>query len=463
MAQAQLTIVVDAVPANTPASDPIHIAGDFQSWDPSSTAHALAYNASAGTHHITLQGVSGSVEFKFTRGSWATVESDANGQFIPNRTYTTSPGDTLYLQILGWEDLNGNGGSNSTAEANVTVMDDDFYISQLMRTRRIWVYLPPDYATSGLNYPVLYMHDGQNVFDASTSFAGEWEVDETLNSLHANGDAGVIVVAVDNGGTHRLDEYTPWVNATYGGGEGADYVDFLVADLKPYIDGNYRTLPGREHTGIMGSSLGGHISTYAGIEYQHVFSKIGALSPAYWINPEIYDHLSNTGRQQPMRIYQLGGSLEGASITTEMWAMDAALQAEGFGSTELLTVEHADGEHSEWYWAREFGAAYQWLYATTDSTTSRTQLLQQQLHVKAFPNPAKAALHVELEVNKPGPVRLELINQQGRVQQVVHNDAVLVGRHHFQLLLNRDRLPAGTYLLRATLGEVTATQQVVLQ
>ena len=109
----------------------------------------------------------------------------------------------------------------STARAGVSVLDTAFAMPQLKRTRRVWVYLPPDYATSERRYPVLYMHDGQNLFDAATSYAGEWGIDETLDSLHAAGDPGVIVVGIDNGGERRLDEYSPWRNERHGGGEGA--------------------------------------------------------------------------------------------------------------------------------------------------------------------------------------------------------------------------------------------------
>jgi metallo-beta-lactamase class B len=145
----------------------------------------------------------------------------------------------------------------STATASVSILDTAFAMPQLERTRRIWLYLPPGYAASTRRYPVLYMHDGQNLFDAATSFAGEWGVDETLDSLHALGDPGVIVVGIDNGRMKRMDEYTPWHNTRYGGGEGDAYVDFLTQTLKPYVDAHYRTLAERVHTGVAGSSMGG--------------------------------------------------------------------------------------------------------------------------------------------------------------------------------------------------------------
>ena len=180
---AQVHIVVDSIPSFTPSGDPIHIAGSFQAWDPGDVNYQLDYDSANAVHSITLDSGLGSIEFKFTRGSWATVESNENGGYRPNRTLPPSDGDTVYLTILGWEDLGGSGGGggNSTAAANVEVLTDSFYISTLDRYRRVWIYLPMDYATSGLDYPVLYMHDGQNVFHALTSFAGEWEVDETLN------------------------------------------------------------------------------------------------------------------------------------------------------------------------------------------------------------------------------------------------------------------------------------------
>ena len=176
---AQLTIIVDEIPENTPDQAPIHIAGNFQGWNPGSNTHQLTKDTLLNIHHITLPAGIGDIEFKFTRGTWDKVESDENGNYIPNRFYSGTEGDTIYLQILGWEDLDGNGGGQSTAAENVSILSDSFYMPELDRYRRVWIYLPLDYETSNLDYPVLYMHDGQNCFDASTSFAGEWEVDET--------------------------------------------------------------------------------------------------------------------------------------------------------------------------------------------------------------------------------------------------------------------------------------------
>lgn len=174
-----------------------------------------------------------------------------------------------------------------TASPNVAVVDTAFAMPQLGRTRRIWVYLPPGYAASDRRYPVLYMHDGQNVFDAATSYAGEWGVDEALDSLAAAGDPGIIVVAIDNG-PERIAEYSPWTHPRAGGGQGDAYVDFLANTLKPWVDARYRTRPGPQHTGIMGSSMGGLISLAAAFRMPDVFGQIGVFSPSLWFSDSAF-------------------------------------------------------------------------------------------------------------------------------------------------------------------------------
>jgi predicted alpha/beta superfamily hydrolase len=141
----------------------------------------------------------------------------------------------------------------------VKIIGSNFFIPQLNRYRRIWIYLPVSYATSGKKYPVLYMHDGQNVFDDSTSFSGEWGVDETLDTLEIK-TKEVIVVAIDNGGDKRMNEYSPYDMDRFGKGEGDLYVDFLVNTLMPYINRNYRTKKYGRNTFVAGSSMGGLIS-----------------------------------------------------------------------------------------------------------------------------------------------------------------------------------------------------------
>jgi metallo-beta-lactamase class B len=189
----------------------------------------------------------------------------------------------------------------------------------LNRYRRIWLYLPVDYGTATTRrYPVIYMHDGQNLFNAATSFAGEWEVDECLMRLHGLGDAGAIVVGIDNGGSQRIDEYSPWVHPQYVGGQGDAYLQFIVQTLKPYIDARYRTDSTRNGTWIWGSSMGGLISQYGAVKYQKVFSRVGVFSPSLWFDSRIMQQPALEGYRQGMRFYLLAGALESNSMVPQL-------------------------------------------------------------------------------------------------------------------------------------------------
>jgi hypothetical protein len=243
-ADAQLTVRLTGVPAGTP--DTVYVAGSFNGWNPADPAYRLTAR-DGGAYAVTLpQSVRGPIEFKFTLGGWERVETDSSHADVPNRAFTVpAAGAATYAAtVAAWRDPAAREPVRHTASANVSVLDTAFAMPQLGRTRRVWIYLPPDYATSAKRYPVLYLHDGQNVFDVATAFAGEWGVDEALDSLAAAGDPGAIVVAVDNGGDRRIAEYSPWVHPRHGGGEGAAYVEWLAGTLKPWIDAHYRTRPG---------------------------------------------------------------------------------------------------------------------------------------------------------------------------------------------------------------------------
>ncbi len=411
---AQLTLRVIDIPDNTPFESQIYVAGTFNGWQPGSEGYALEFLGEE-TYEITFSPQPGNLKFKFTRGSWETVEGNASGGFLPDRSYEYAGGpDTLELQILSWE----NGGDNSTAAENVRILDESFDIPQLNRTRRIWIYLPPDYEASGKHYPVLYMQDGQNVFDAATAFAGEWEVDESLNRLFGEGDEGIIVVAIDNGGSQRINEYSPWQNPNYGGGEGEAYVDFLVEELKPHIDSKFRTRPEREFTGIMGSSMGGLISLYAAIEHQDVFGKAGIFSASFWFSGQAYTHVAHTGKQKDMRIYLIAGGQEGGggSQIEDMEAMYHTLLGAGFSQEEVKMTGHEDGQHSEWYWARESPEAYSWLFAGAGTTGLKPGAPVAEFRI--FPNPAGDRLTVETD--RP---------LAGLSYQILLPDGKAVGRH----------------------------------
>ena len=245
----QLTIRVTSVPTSTPADAKIYVLGNFNNWNPNDTTKILKRQTDGSLAVIFTPSVS-ALEFKFTQYNWTPPEATAQGGFRANRTFTYSGGaQTVNLTIDGWE---GQSNTGSTAAANVRIVSNTFSIPQLGRNRRVWIYLPPQYADTTKRFPVFYMQDGQNLFDRATSFSGEWQVDETLNTLASQGDKGCIVVGIDNGGASRIDEYSAYNNPRYGGGQGKLYAKFIVETLKPHID---RARARRERTRKAASRL----------------------------------------------------------------------------------------------------------------------------------------------------------------------------------------------------------------
>lgn len=385
---AQPVLKVTKVPAGTPPTDTLFVAGSFNGWNPRNPRFALQKEA-GGTYQLRLPAAvgPGPVEYKFTRGSWATVEVDAKNQQLANRKAELSagPGPEITHQILAWADQSGVGvpSPQHTATPEVQVLATSFVMPQLGRRRRVWIYLPAEYAkNAGRRYPVLYMHDGQNVFDSATSYGGEWGVDETLNRLRQTGQdaTGSIVVAVDNGGEFRSDEYIPWPSDSlkgqpHQGGQGGSYVDFLARTLKPYIDAHYRTRPGAAHTGIAGSSLGGLISVYAALKYPKVFGEIGVFSPAFWVCNDSLKAFAKTHPAAPTaRFYFVCGPKESKTMLPLMTQWRDELRAQGVPAANLSLHAPADGEHREWFWRREFPAAYRFLFlpaAKAKASTTR--------------------------------------------------------------------------------------------
>ena len=192
-----------------------------------------------------------------------------------------------------------------TVVGNVQIYEN-LYSPQLDNERHIYACLPPSYDDNRTTYPVVYMHDGQNLFDDATSFAGEWQVDETVLALSRE-DLEFIVIGISNGGADRLAEYSPHLHPQYGGGNADNYLSFIVNTVKPLVDKSFRTKQKPENTVIMGSSLGGLISLYAFFRYPDVFGRAGVMSPAFWITEgTIFSFVENADTVNA-KIYGCGG------------------------------------------------------------------------------------------------------------------------------------------------------------
>tara|TARA_R110001606_G_scaffold45795_1_gene118439 strand:+ start:15444 stop:16313 length:870 start_codon:yes stop_codon:yes gene_type:complete len=251
----------------------------------------------------------------------------------------------------------------STKAANVSILKKEFIIDGLNDiSHKVWLYLPPNYTTSKENYPVIYMHDAQNLFDDVTSFVGEWGIDETLNELYKKTGKSFIVVGVENGGEKRIEEYTPWKHEKYGGGKGDIYINFLANELKPFIDKNYRTKQEANQTAIIGSSLGGLISFYGGLKHPEVFGKIGALSTSFWFSDKVIDFAKENGNQKNSKLFLLVGEKEGDAMVPDTQNMEKLLLEIGFPSENIHTKIVADGKHTESFWKAEFLEVITFLY-----------------------------------------------------------------------------------------------------
>ncbi|MCA0454505.1 MAG: alpha/beta hydrolase [Chloroflexi bacterium] len=229
---------------------------------------------------------------------------------------------------------------------------------QLGNQRDIFVLLPSSYHTGDKRYPVIYMHDGQNLFDRGTGFAGqEWEVDETLSRLASEG-IEVIIVGIANT-DKRFQEYNPFPQMWNGSGDS--YLAFMIDTLKPIIDRDFRTLTDRDHTGTIGSSMGGLISLYAFFQRPDVFGFAGVMSPAFWIaGGAIYPYTE----QRPLvegKIYLDNGTREQSARR-----MKQILVGKGYRlNHDLIHVVEQDGEHNEAAWARRLPDALRFLLKDT--------------------------------------------------------------------------------------------------
>jgi predicted alpha/beta superfamily hydrolase len=244
----------------------------------------------------------------------------------------------------------------STASKNVSTFTIE--APQLKTTKKIWIYLPDGYAASAKKrYSVIYMHDAQNLFDGKTSYAGEWNVDEKLDSLKAP----LIVVGIEHGNDKRLNELTPYKNEKYGGGDADNYLDFIVKTLKPYIDQNYRIKTKAKNTLIMGSSLGGLVSYYAVLKYPEVFGKAGVFSPSFWFSNNIYTLTEQTPKIKT-KIYFLCGDKESDDMVRDMAKMERLLDTKRCYCLHLTKSKIVKGgEHNEKLWRDGFAKAIIWL------------------------------------------------------------------------------------------------------
>jgi len=244
---------------------------------------------------------------------------------------------------------------------------ENFHSQFLERDHTLIVFRPPGYdADAARRYPVLYLHDGQNIFDQATSVGQEWGVDETALGLITAGQiAPLIIVGIYNTGEHRIDEYTPTVDSEKKhGGKADQYGRMLIEEIKPFIDRDYRTLPDALNTGLGGSSLGGLLTMHLGIRHSGVFSRLAALSPSVWWDERVIVREVNAlqGRL-PLKIWLDAGTQEGADVIADARALRDALITKGWVVGQDLSYIEAEGaQHNEASWASRVDSVLKFLF-----------------------------------------------------------------------------------------------------
>ncbi len=245
----------------------------------------------------------------------------------------------------------------------IEIIEEEYEIPQLGRKRRISALLPHNYYETDYHYRVLYLNDGQNLFDENAPF-GNWAIDQSLAMLAERDMDDVIVIAIDHGGEDRITEYLPYFDPQVGKGQGELYIRFLEETLIPYVNKKYRTLTGRDHTGIGGSSMGGLISLYAGLNHQDTFAKLMVFSPSLWIAPKIFKQAANFHPELPTDIYIYAGGEESKNHLPNVTRFKKRLLdgKHQFDHLRMHLSLNPVGTHSEYFWRSEFPMALEWLY-----------------------------------------------------------------------------------------------------
>lgn len=358
MAQSTIKILVKSFPDRA-APAKIFIAGNFNQWQPAQTA--LSFDSLKQQWFVQLENLKqNKISYKFTLGSWQTVETNLEGTDIANREIFWQKDTIVVDTILAWKTTPTKNNENHSLSKNVRIIDSIFSWNGTIRKTRLWVYLPKNYTTSYKRYPVIYMQDGQNIFDQHAASFMEWGVDEMLDSLIAIGKPAAIIVGINNT-PDRLTEYQPFENKNFEPGGGDAYVDFVADVLKPFIDRRFRTWPQKNNTLIAGSSMGGLIAYYAWLKRRDVFGKAGIFSPSFWAAPGIKNFTDSIAPQISGKIFFYAGEQESAEMVADVNEIMNILGLKS--SATIYNITDTEGRHNETAWAHSFAAFYLWALA----------------------------------------------------------------------------------------------------
>ena len=340
---------------------PVYLSGNFNNWT-TQDRRFLMKKISKGKYEFTFpegQEFEQELIYKFTKGDWSEVEIDRYGNRTPNRVWNNDK-PTKVEKVAKWR---RNWLPYRPSQLPIIrLVSEEFEIPQLNKTRKVWALLPHDYYTSEEKYPVLYLHDAQNLFNENAEF-GNWQIDKKLAVMSDYGIGKIIIVAVEHGESERLQEYNVG-KTVLGIGSGKKYIRFITDTLKPFIDKTYRTKPEREFTGIGGSSMGGLVSIFSGLIYPEVFGKLMVFSPSLWVIPKIKLGFLDFFEPQETRLYLYAGGDESETMVKHVTKFrKRLLKRESLkGKMKVHLSINEEGKHSETYWSDEFPKAIEWLY-----------------------------------------------------------------------------------------------------
>lgn len=282
-ASSGISVKIKVISKTVGESEEVYITGNISllgEWQPDKVKMEML-NDSTFFYDLQLEKDT-SIQFKFTKGSWNLEGLDVNGSIFSNFNYNATKDTTFEIFISGW-------GSQKSSTSERTIVGDSLIIFKNFEfegllPRDIIIWLPKEYKNTTKKYPVIYMHDGYNLFNKETAFGGsEWRVDETIDSLSSIGEITPIIAVGISNTARRSDDYSP-------DSLGRAYMNLIVKKLKPFIDSNFRTMPDKKSTFAGGSSMGGLISYAMGFEHPEIFGGVICMSPALDIPKYNYEY-----------------------------------------------------------------------------------------------------------------------------------------------------------------------------
>lgn len=299
--------------------------------------------------------------YKFTKGDWSEVEIGKNGEITPNRSTRIIQG-ILKEHVPKWRKNWLPFKPNFLPK--VVLISEEFEIPQLNKTRKIWALLPHDYDASTENYPVMYLHDAQNLFNENSGY-GNWKIDKKLAVMAEYNIGKIIIIAIEHAEEERIKEYNVG-KTVLGKGQGKKYIRFVTETLKPFVDANFRTKTEREFTGIGGSSMGGLVSIFSGLRYPKVYGKLMIFSPSLWVVPKLKIKEKATENSNTKIYLYAGGDESETMIEHVNTFKENVLETEFIKDQMKINVSiNIEGKHTETYWSDEFPKAIEWLFFNT--------------------------------------------------------------------------------------------------